>query len=680
MPKYGTEDIRNLALVGHSGAGKTTLLEALLAKAGAIRNPGEVERGTTVCDFDPLEQEHQHSLDSAVAHLEFGSVHMNFLDTPGYPDFRGPTLTATGAVETAAIVVNAQSGIELSTHRMMQRAKERGLCRIIIINKIDADDIDLTQLVRDIRTTFGDVCLPINLPAGGYTKVVDTFFNPEGDSDIFSVEAAHTEITDQVVEVDEELMEVYLEQGTLEPGQLHDAFEKALRQGHLVPICFTSARTGAGLQSFLEMVSKLMPNPAEGNPPPFYKGEADDPEEVTSSPDPDGHVLAHVFKITNDPFVGKLSVFRIYQGTVTKDSQLYVGDARKPFKVGHLFKLQGKEHIEVESGIPGDICAVAKVEEIEYDSVLHDSHDEDNYHLKAQDFPQPMFGLAIETKTRGNEQRLSTAIHKLQEEDPCFVVEHSVELNETVIRGLGDLHLRIMLERMKARYNVEVNTRPPRIAYRETVQSKAEGHHRHKKQTGGAGQFGEVYLKVEPLPRGEGFEFVDNVVGGVIPHSLIPAVEKGVRQVLGEGAVAGYPMQDVRVIVYDGKHHPVDSKEVAFVAAGKKAFLDAIQKARPQVLEPVVDVQVVVPDNFMGDVTGGLASKRARISGTDTLKGGLLAVNALVPLSELSDYQTELKAMTGGQGRYTMEMSHYDPVPGNIQQQLAAEFNPQVED
>lgn len=680
MPKYGTEDIRNLALVGHSGAGKTTLLEALLAKAGAIRNPGEVERGTTVCDFDPLEQEHQHSLDSAVAHLEFGPVHMNFLDTPGYPDFRGPTLTATGAVETAAIVVNAQSGIELSTHRMMQRAKERGLCRIIIINKIDADDIDLTQLVRDIRTTFGDVCLPINLPADGFTKVVDTFFNPEGDSDIFSVEAAHTEITDQVVEVDEELMEVYLEQGTLEPAQLHDAFEKALRQGHLVPICFTSARTGAGLQSFLEMVSKLMPNPSEGNPPPFFKGEADNPEEVTSSPDPDGHVLAHVFKITNDPFVGKLSVFRIYQGTVTKDSQLYVGDARKPFKVGHLFKLQGKEHIEVDSGIPGDICAVAKVEEIEYDSVLHDSHDEDNYHLKAQDFPQPMFGLAIETKTRGNEQRLSTAIHKLQEEDPCFVVEHSIELNETVIRGLGDLHLRIMLERMKARYNVEVNTRPPRIAYRETVQAKADGHHRHKKQTGGAGQFGEVYLKVEPLPRGEGFEFVDNVVGGVIPHSLIPAVEKGVRQVLGEGAVAGYPMQDVRVIVYDGKHHPVDSKEVAFVAAGKKAFLDAIHKARPQVLEPVVDVQVVVPDNFMGDVTGGLASKRARISGTDTLKGGLLAVNALVPLSELSDYQTELKAMTGGQGRYTMEMSHYDPVPGNIQQQLAAEFNPQVEE
>ena len=676
MPGHATTDIRSLALVGHSGAGKTLLMDQMLAKAGAIREAGEIERGSTVGDFDPMEQEHQHSLDSSVAYLDHRNRHIQIIDTPGYPDFRGPTLAAAAAVETTAVVINAQAGIELNTHRMMQRAADRKLCRMIVINKIDADDIDLTQLVRDIRKTFGDICLPINLPADNYTRVVDTFFNPEGESDIFSVEAAHTEIIDQVVEVDEELMEVYLEQGELEKNQLHDAFEMALRDGHLVPICFTSAKTGAGVQSMLDMIARLMPNPLEGNPPPFLKGEGSRAEPVESTPDPEAHVLAHVFKITNDPFVGKLSVMRVYQGTIKRDSQLYVGEARKPFKVGHLFKLRGKQHDETDRAIPGDLVAVAKVDEIEYDSVLHDSHDEDNYHLAPLDFPMPMFGLAIEARSRGHEQKLSTALHKLAEEDPCFSVEHSAELNETVIRGLGDLHLRIMLERMEKRYGVEVDTRPPRIAYRETIRANAEGHHRHKKQTGGAGQFGEVFLRVEPLHRGDGFEFIDKVVGGVIPHNLIPAVEKGIRQVLTEGAIAGYPLQDVRVTVYDGKHHPVDSKEVAFVMAGKKAFLDAIQKAKPQILEPVVDVQVTIPADMMGDVTGGLASKRARINGTDTLPGGQLAVNAQVPLSEISDYQTELKAMTGGQGRYTMEFSHYDPVPGNVQQQLTSAFRP----
>ena len=676
MGTYSTGDIRNIAFVGHSGSGKTTLIEALLAEAGAIQTAGLVEKGTTVTDFDPLEKEHGHSLDSAIAHLDYDGVHINLIDTPGYPDFRGPTLAATGAVESAAIVVNAQSGIELNVVRMMQRAKQRRLCRFIVINKMDAEDVDLTQLVRDLRATFGDECLPINLPADNGSRVSEVFFNEDGESDIFSVDAAHTEITDQVVEVDEELMEVYLEQGKLEPAQLHDAFEKALRTGHLVPICFVSAKTGAGLKSFLKMCKTLMPNPAEGNPPQFLLGEGDDAKKVESSPDPDAHVLAHVFKIINDPFVGKMSVFRVYQGSIDKDTQLFIGDGRKPFKVNHLFKLQGKDYTEIDRAIPGDICAVAKVEDVHYDAVLHDSHDEDHYHLKPIDFPQPMFGLAIETTSRGQEQKLSSALHRIAEEDPCFVVEHSAELNETVIRGLGDLHLRIILERMAKRFNVEVQTRQPRIAYRETIRRKAEGHHRHKKQTGGAGQFGEVFLRIEPLQRGGGFAFKNAVVGGAIPSGLIPAVEKGVRQIMAEGAIAGYQLQDIEVTVYDGKHHSVDSKEVAFVAAGRKAFLDAIHKAKPQVLEPVVDLQVMVPDNYMGDVTGSLAAKRAKISGTEAMRGGLLAINAEAPLSVLADFQTELKSMTGGEGRYTMEFSHYDPVPSNIQADLMEAYKP----
>jgi elongation factor G len=475
-------------------------------------------------------------------------------------------------------------------------------------------------------------------------------------------------------------MEKYLEGENLTRDELHDAFEQALREGHLVPICFTSAVTGAGLGEFLKLCKRLLPNPLEGNPPLILKGEGAEAQEVEVKPDPNGHVVAHVFKITNDPFVGKLSIFRIYQGTVRPDTQLFIGDGRKPFKVGHLFKLQGAKHMEVDSGIPGDICAVAKVEEIHYDAILHDSHDEDNFHLKPLDFPQPMYGLAVEPSSRGQEQKLAQSIHKLTEEDPCFVVEHNQELNETVIRGLGELHMRVMLQRMNSRYHVDVDTRPPRIAYRETVTRPAEGHYRHKKQTGGAGQFGEVFLRIRPLARGEGFEFVNKVVGGSIPTSLIPAVEKGIRQIMSEGAIAGYQLQDVEVTVYDGKFHPVDSKEIAFVIAARNAFLDAIHNAGPQILEPIVSVDVTVPDVVMGDVTGNLAGRRARISGTESLSGGQVTVTADMPLSSLSDYHTELKSMSQGQGSFTMEFSHYDPVPHAVQQQLEKDHQPKESD
>jgi elongation factor G len=680
MPRYTTEDIRNIALVGHSGSGKTTLLEKLLENAGDIGTAGGVERGDTVSDFEPLERERGHSLNTSLASVDHGKLHLNFIDCPGFPDFRGQTLAALDAVETAAVVVNAQHGIEMVTHRMMARARQRRRCRMIVINRIDAEDLDLEGLVRDIRETFGNECLPLNLPAEGGNSVVDCFFEPSGESDFFSVAEAHTQITDQVVEVDEELMAEYLDEGKVEPGRLHDAFEKAMREGHLVPICFVSARTGAGLPELLNVLEHLMPNPAEGNPPVFYRGQGNEAEAVEAVPDPKQHAIAHVFKLTNDPFVGKLSIFRIYQGTINKDSQLYIGEGRKPFKVGHLFKMHGKEHLEVDSGIPGDICAVAKVEDMPFDAVLHDSHDEDDWHLKPVDFPQPMYGLAVEPVSRGHEQKLSTALNKLAEEDPCFRVEHNKELNETVIRGLGDLHLRIMLDRMKSRYNVEVKTHPPRVPYRETISKKAEGHCRHKKQTGGAGQFGEVYLRIEPLKRGEGFEFVNKVVGGAIPTPLIPAVEKGIRQVLDTGAVAGYPMQDVRVTVYDGKHHPVDSKEVAFVTAGRKAFLDAIGKAKPVVLEPIVNVDVVVPEDRMGDITGSLSSRRGRINGQDVLRGGMISISGQAPMGEIRDYQSELKSLTGGQGSFTMEFSHYDPVPPNVQQELADAYRPKAED
>ena len=680
MP-YSTSDIRNIALVGQAGAGKTLLAEALLAQSGAIRSKGSLARGTTVCDSDPQEKALLHSLDAAICGFEAQGRRVNIIDTPGYPDFLGRSLCALEAVETAVIVVSAVNGIEAMTQRMMDFAKARGLCKLIVVNKIDSRDARTEQVLEEIREVFGRACLPLNLPADGGKSVVDCFFQASGrPTDFSSVEAAHTEIIDQVVEVDEKLMALYLEQGeAISPEQLHDPFEQALREDHLVPICFTSAETGAGIQELMEVLVRLAPNPAEGNPPPFLKGEGDAAVRVKVEPDPAKHVIAHVFKVTIDPFVGKLGIFRVHQGTVKAGAQLLVGDARKPIKIAHLFQLQGKEHIEVPQAIPGDICAVPKIDELHFDAVLHDSHDEDHHHLKSVTFPPPMLGLAIRAEKRGDEQKLSESLHRLVAEDPCVRVEHHNAQNETVLYGLGDLHLRVMLQRMTERYGVAVKTSPPAVPYRETITRPAEGHHRHKKQTGGAGQFGEVYLRVEPLPRGAGFEFVDDVVGGAIPGQFIPAVEKGVRQVLADGAIAGFELQDVRVSVYDGKHHAVDSKEVAFVAAGKKAFVSAIKEAGPIVLEPIVRVEISTPSGSIGDVTSDLSTRRARISGQDTLPGGRSQISALVPLAELQDYLSRLKAITGGEGTYTMDLSHYDPVPARKQQELAAAFKPQEE-
>ncbi|MGZ8156186.1 MAG: elongation factor G [Burkholderiales bacterium] len=672
MPKFSPEMIRTVALVGHGAAGKTTLAEALLHRAGTIASPGTVERGSTVCDFDPLEKNYQHSLNASCVHLTAGETRIHVIDTPGLPDFVGRAIGALPAVETAAVVISAQNGIEMITKRMMDWAAKRKRCRMIVVNKIDAENVDLPQLLTQIQAAFGKECLPINLPAEGGKRVVDCFFNPSGESDFSSVEEAHQALIDQVVEVDEELMSKYLEQGEISPAELHAPFEQALREGHLIPICFVSARTGAGVPEFLDFIVKLMPNPTEGNPPDFLKGEGAAAEPVRALPDPARHVLAHVFKVMIDPFVGKVGVFRVHQGTITRDTQLFIGDGRKPFKVSHPYLLQGKDFVETDALVPGDIGAVAKVEDIHFDAVLHDSHDEDHIHLVPLEFPLPMHSLAVEPKRRGDEQRISEALHKLCAEDPTFRVTHTAGSSETVMSGLGDLHMRYIMDRLQAQYHVEVTTKPPRIPYRETITAKAEGHHRHKKQTGGAGQFGEVFLRVEPLPRGAGFEFVDQVKGGVIPTQFMPAVEKGVRQVLDAGPIAGYPVHDVRVIVYDGKHHPVDSKEVAFISAGKRAFMDAIGKARPIVLEPIVKVEINAPEPNMGDIAGDISSKRGQISGTDSAGPGVVAIRAQVPLAELNNYQARLKSVTAGQGSFSVELSHYEPVPPNVQKDLAA--------
>jgi len=679
MASYTTAEIRNLALLGHAGSGKTTLAETLLHRMGVIGQPGTIERGDTVSDFSDEEQEHSHSFFNAIVYGDYQGKHINLIDTPGSPDFLGQAIGALPAVETLAITINAATGIEPITRRMMHIAQQRDLCRMIVITRADAAGTDLKQLIDEIQEAFGKQCLPINLPADNGARVVDCFFNAQGESDLGPVNDAHTAIVDQVVEVDEELMSTYLEQGGVSPDQLHEPFEKALRDGHLVPICFTAARPHdggepVGVDELLEVLVRLAPNPKEGNPRPFRRG--DDPADFFyPTPDENEHALAHCFAIRIDPFAGKLSMFRVHQGMVTPQTQLYIGDpqqgeSKRPFKATHLFKLQGAKHTEMQRAVPGDLAAVAKVEDIHFDAVLHDSHDEDALHLRPLPFPEPMTGLAINPARKGDESKLAEALAKLQEEDPTFRVVRDASTKQTVIYGLGELHLRVELEKLKHRYGLEVETSKPKVAYRETIQGRAEGHHRHKKQTGGAGQFGEVYLRIEPMQRSEGFEFVDEIVGGTIPNQFIPAVEKGVREAMAEGALAGFPIQDVRVRVYDGKHHPVDSKEVAFVTAGKKAFYDAFEKATPTLLEPMARLEITVPSDSVGDITSDLTSRRGRIAGTDMLAGGQSTITAVVPLAELDNYAGQLKSATAGQGTYQMEFSHYEPVPGHIQQQI----------
>lgn len=682
MSNYSTENLRTLALVGHGSCGKTSLIEAMLYRSGMIPELGSVERGNTMCDNDALEKEVGHSIRLAVAHVDTAMadltpVRIHILDTPGYPDYLGQDLSALDAVKSVCAVIDPTRGPELLTRRMMKAAKERGLCRMIVINKFDLPDADLEKCLEELRETWGPGVLPINLPTRNRTHVIDCFDREDGDSDIMTVEDVHRAFIERVVEEDDEMLERYLEEGHVDPRLLHPLVTKALREGHVIPVCFTSAKNLIGIRDFMKVIIRHLPHPGEANEALFQKKDG---SPFRTYPDKNLPVIAQVFKIVNDPFIGKIGVFRVHQGTIRRDSVLYVDDSKKPIKATRPLILQGKSTQETDLLSPGDIGALAKIDELQYGSVIHGDPMDGGVRMRPINFPRPMYGLAIRPARRGDESRMNEVLAKMQSEDPTMSVEHDPVLNETVIRGLTDMHVRSILNRMRANFKLEVETAAPSIPYRETISAPAEGHARHKKQTGGAGQFGEVYLRVEPLERGKGFEFVDQVKGGVIPYNLIPAVEKGVREVLATGFVAGYPIEDVRVTVYDGKSHPVDSKEVAFVAAGRKAFLDALAKAAPQVLEPIVSVEVTAPEAYMGDIAGDLASRRGQVTNTEALPGGDIEVTALVPLAELENYATRLHALTQGTGAWSMELSSYQPVPAARQAELAAHFKRTDED
>ncbi len=664
-------DIRNIVLLGHGSSGKTSIAESMLHLTGMTSRLGSTDDKSSISDFDDEEKQRGHSIHSTALYANHQGKLINIIDTPGYPDFIGPAIMSTPAAESALIVIGAAAGIELNTRKLYQVAESMGMPRIIVINKMDAENADLTELVSAIQETFGPQCRCANLPNADKSAVIDCVNNESGDSPVMDVAHAHTELFESVIEADDQLMESYLGGEKVTKEQMAGVFVKALCAGTVVPILFTNARKEIGIKELLDFIASYLPSPAQGKPMKIKDGE-----KITEiKPDPSGPLVGRVFRISYEPRSNmKYATMRIYSGALKSDSNMIRSDDRKGIRPGHVLKTQGAESKEVPAGEAGDIVTLAKLDELKLGDVIHDGNTQGTF--VTPPMPEPMFSLALEPAARGDEQKIGTALEKLLDEDPCFKTGRDQQTKELVISGLGDLHLRVMLSKLEKRFKLSVNTKQPKIPYKETIGAKADGHHRHKKQSGGAGQFGEVYLRVEPAPRGSdpSIEISWDVFGGAIPTQFEPAIGKGVMDVVTAGYLAGYPVQDVKVSIYDGKYHAVDSKEIAFRTAGKHAFQDAMSKAKPSLLEPIVNIEITVPSENVGDITGDLSGRRGRVHGQEMLAGGMIVIKATVPLSEITNYNSSLKSVTGGQGSYSMTLSHYDPVPPNVQQQIVAAY------
>jgi elongation factor G len=666
-----TEDIRNIVLLGHGGAGKTSLAEAILHKTGATNRLGSVDDKTSICDYYDEEKGHGHSIKSSVVHTEYAGKLINIVDTPGYPDFVGPAIKAIPAVETAVIVISAAGGIETNTRKLFEAATVAHKPKLIVINKIDAENVDLPRLLLDIQEMFGGRCRCANLPSADKKTVIDCIENKTGSSPLMDVAAAHTQLIESVIEADDALMESYLGGEEISADKIASVFVKALNTGTIVPILFTDARHEVGVTELLDVVTRYTPSPAQAMPQQLKSGE----QTAALAADPAGPLAGLVFRVSFDPKSNmKFSTIRIFSGTLKPDSNMLRNDEKKGVRPGHILKSQGGDNSEINAGLAGDIITLGKIEDLKSGDLIHDGKVAGKFVLPP--VPEPMYSLALELAAKGDEQKISAALERLCEEDPCFKVTLDMQTKELVISGLGDLHLRVMLEKMQNRSKIHVTTKEPKIPYRETITVKAEGHYRHKKQTGGAGQFGEVYLAVEPAPRNSDPPLIYSwdIFGGSIPGQYEPAILKGVNEVMDGGVVAGFPMQDVKCSITDGKHHPVDSKEVAFRIAGKEAFIDGLKKAKPVLLEPIVNIEVTAPAENMGTITGDLAGKRGRVVGQDMLAGNMTVIKAQVPLSEVTQYNSQLKSVTGGRGSYSMTFSHYEIVPPNIQANVIAAY------
>ena len=662
MAVFKVDQFRNIALVGHTGSGKTSLAEALLYKAGVTNRLGSVPEKTSILDSSEEEREKLSSLESAVCHLAHGDAQVNIVDTPGSTAFCGQAIAALAPVECAVVVISASSGIQVNTRKMVERARDFGLGVWIVVSHIDAPNLDLPDLLNQIHESFGQQCVPLNLPSGGGAAVVDCFANESGEADFSSVAAAHTGIIEAIVGADDELMEKYLG-GELSDDEARAAAAKAVVQGEFVPVLFVNSRGDVGVAEFLDAVSWCCPSPVAGKRRVLVDGET----ETDIAPNAEGPFVGQVFKISTDPksHIKYLNV-RVHSGKLTSDMSIKVAGDTKGTRPGQVMRSQGGEHHELEAGVAGDIITLAKLDFRIGDALFTDKGGT----IAMPELPKPMFSLALESKSRGDEDKIGVALKRFAEEDPCFASERGTG-GELVIRGMGDQQLRTYLARMAKIYKLHVETKAPKVPYRETITGRANNvEYTHKKQTGGAGQFARVFINMYPAERGEGYEFIDKIFGGAIDQPFRPSVDKGIRAQMGEGVLAGYPVVDLKVELIDGKTHPVDSKDIAFQIAGRGVFKDAFMKAKPVLLEPIVTIEVMIPADNVGDIQGDLASRRGRPQGQDMLPGHMAVIKAVVPLAELADYNSRLSSITAGQGSYSMEFSHYEVVPGNVQQQI----------
>ena len=706
MATYHVEDIRTVALVGHEIAGKTSLADALLFKSKTVDRRGCVDELTSLSDFDEEEKKHKYSIDSSVLHLDFQGKRVHLIDTPGKPDFVGQALGGLNAVDTAVIVISATAGIQVNTRRMFNEAGKRGLARMIVINKLDSENVHFEELLTQIRDTFGKACILFNAPinVGPKFSSVVCVLNPPAKPPAgctVDLPALRSLLIDSTVEVDEALMEKYLSEGEISEEELTEALPKALAAATVIPILCTAAKKDKdiGVAELLDFIIKDTPSPKAAFKRKGIKRAGDSEIEIVIEPNESGEFVGQVFKTISDKFVGSLSYFRVLSGKLTPEHpviSLRTGHGHKP---SALLLIQGKTNKPITEAIPGDIVAVAKVEDLHIGDTV--AYNTSAPKLTAPKYPLPMFGLAVEPKARGDEQKISGSLHKIADEDPTFKMTRDTQTKELVITGMSQLHLDIVRHRLKARFDLEIITHEPKIAYRETITTTAAADYRHKKQSGGRGQFGEVHLRVYPLKdlhitsqeellekfatkakfeklrsahyeADHNFAFIDHVVGGTIPTNFIPAVEKGCKEVLEQGALAGYRVQDVAVEVHFGKDHPVDSSEAAFKTAGRMAFKKAFREARPVLLEPIVHVEVTIPSKYTGAILSDINTKRARVEDQDSLPGDLTVIKAIAPLAEMTRYAAQLGSITQGTGSYTMEFSHYDIVPANVQQQIVS--------
>jgi elongation factor G len=674
MPKYESKDIRNVVLVGHNSSGKTTLADAILFKAKASPRLGSIDDGTSVFDFEPEEKERRNSIDLAVASASVQGREINLLDAPGYPDFVGEAICGLNAAETAVLCVNAVDGLRVNTRKMWDLATRLGRARIISVNKMDSDNIKFAELVASIRESFGKECVPVFLPSGtgeAFKGVVSVLAGADGAPP--ELKDMANEAREKLMESDDALLEKYLNGESVSGEEIARALPKALTQGKVVPILCTSAKKDVGVAEFMDFVAKFAPSPLDV----ASRAGLDPEKKQEASRAANGPFSGQVFKSIADPFVQRLCYIRVYSGALAGDQPLYNQRIGKGGRMGALFKPFGKDQRACPSAIAGDIVCVTKVDELNTCDTVCDPQHPLKY--PAFEFPASMNSLAVEPKTKQDLARMSESLTKMADSDLTFKFSRDQATAELVITGRSKLHIDIILARLKRKFEVQVNTKAPKLALKETVLSPAEGHHKHKKQTGGHGQYGEVYLRIKPTARGEGFLFTDSITQGRIPQQFVPAIEKGIRKTCEKGVVAGYPVVDVEVEVYDGSYHEVDSGPASFELAGSKAFKDAFARAKPVLLEPIVTIEITVPSRFMGDITGDLNSRRGRIQGMDS-SGNLQIVRAQIPMMEIMDYDTQLRSVTGGEGSYSIDPSHYDVLPQKITESVVARAQKPVEE